>query len=1285
MADPFVNIFLYFNSRKILFRSLLLLSMLMIGLAASHIRFSEDISATVGATKKDIPALTLNNLRFTDRIIVMIHQEDSLHPPDPDLLVEQGMRFTSELQTRADSSLIHNLLFSISDSAMEQITGFVASHLPSFLTGNDYRWLDSITQPEMVEMAMKKNHQILLTPAGMVLKNRLGSDPLGIINRALLKLKSLQAGDDFTLYNGCIVTRDFKYLLIFIDPEYPSSETSRNDELISAIDDAIHVTDTTRDKIKITYFGGPAIAVANARQLKSDILVTLMVAILLIFLLVGFYFRNLLVPLTGLLPAVFGGSLALALLSITKGTISVISLGIGSVILGLIVDYSLYIVNQYIKRDSMAIAVRELSLTIILCAVTSAGAFLCLTFLQSSVLHDLGWFAAISVLGAALFSLIVIPQLIPAKLSSQATRGIRLIDSVAGIQFGRKPWILLILVAVALLSAFYGRKAGFLESMSSLSFMTPELKKAESELNSLSTFSEKNLFVVSSGSDIETALRNQERIMAHIDSMKQHAIISDINNAGPLLQSDSMQALRLLHWNHFWTPERKTIVKARIAKAALAYGFNNTAFRGFENVLDRTYQPFTIKESTGLAGSMAAGWLGQTGTQALSATILKVPAVNVKEVYRLLPDQDPYTVFDRQRLTDNFVERVKNDFELLVTLTMLFVTILLIVSFGRLGLGIITAIPMFFSWIVTLGFMGITGVTFNIFNIIISSFIFGLGVDYSILMMRGLQQQLITGRDDLKTYRVSVLLSALTTLFGTSALFFARHPALNSIASVSLVGILAVVLGSFTIEHYLFEHLILKRARNGKFPVTMMIALKTVVTWANIVAIALLLMISGWIIKTFPVPKKRKEMMFHHLFSFFSKIYITATFGKKSTLINTTGEDFTKPAIIISNHQSLIETPAFLRLHPKILILTSSWVYKSPVFGPVARLANFFNTDVGIDQILPQLQEKFNEGFSLLIFPEGHRSDDHHIHRFHRGAFYISRQLNIDILPMMVFGSGDFLPRNAFWGRPNYLRMKIMPRIPSTDLTFGNSYQERARHLRQWYIQEYRVFRHEQGNTAYYRRLLALNYVLKGPVLEWYMRIKMKLENHYALHHTLMPQKGEILDLGCGYGFMTYMLMLSSEERDITGVDFDSGKITLASNNFAANNRIRFVCSDIMDYPVTPKAGIILGDVLHYLRPEQQDELLVRCFRNLLPDGVILVRDADSDLSSLHRQSKLTEFFSTRSGFNKTGNAEKKLWFTNAGHISDLADREGLSVVRVDENKRTSNSLWMIKHMNKGE
>jgi 1-acyl-sn-glycerol-3-phosphate acyltransferase len=1283
MSDFVVHIYRFFRERILFFYILLAAVSIAIALLASQIRFEENISGSIPKHgENDLTGYVVANLSQTDKIIVDISLKDTSSQADPEALIDYGQALFDSLQTRFDTAFIKFVLFKASEENMQMMIDLALDHLPLFMEESDYLQIDSLLSPEKVDRSMGNNYKILSSPASMVLKNRIARDPLGISNLALVKLKSLRAGDNFELYDGCVFTNDMQHLLIFIEPAHPSSETAANSELIDGLDELISSMDiSTGQAFETRYFGGAAVAVANARQIKRDIAITLIISFGLIFLLVGWYFKDFRARLLGLLPAVFGAGLALAMLYLFKGHISAISLGIGSVILGLIVDYAMYFMNNYRKSGDIEAAIRDMTYVILLCAVTTSGALLCLTFLDSTVLRDLGWFATLSVVGAAFFTLIILPQFVHfVSLKQPEIKSGNFIDRLGSYPYHEKKWLLAVIVAMAVISLFYAGKASFEMNMNALNFMTPSLKKAETELDRISNYKLKNVFIVAVGPSAESALRSHDRLVSKIRSLVKDSVIRGVSDAGPLLTSDSLQQVRILRWNSYWNKEKKERVNKLIVDAAKKAGFSEAAFQPFQDYLNIDFQTIPLNELDLAKNHLVSNWITYKPGMVLMPTILKVKEEDKGALYQAFRDNGDYVIYDKQSLIEKFVEGVKSDFDRLVMLSMIFVTLLLIFSYGRLGLGLITALPMFGSWLITLGFMGLTGNTFNIFNIILSSFIFGLGVDHSILIMRGMQRSLKYGTDELPSYRVSVILSSGATLFGAGALFLARHPALHSIALISLVGMITVVILSFTIQPWLVSKLILERSRQHKFPVTLRIVIKTFITWGNIVAIALILMILGGMINLqLPMKRKKKELLFHHLFYWLTKAYIAFTFAFDRKLINEHNENFTKPAIIISNHQSLIETPAFLRLYPKIIILTTSWVYKSPIFGPIARLANFYNVDDGIENILGLLKEKVNEGFSILIFPEAHRSYEQRIQRFHRGAFFLAEKLQVDILPIVVFGTGDFLGKGAFWGRPNSFRMKILKRVPVDDHSFGKTYQERTRQFRQYYIREYARFKSEEGDAHYYRRKLALNYTLKGPILEWYMRIKLKLEDDYEIYNRLMPREGEILDLGCGYGFISYMLMFTGDGRRITGVDYDSEKIAVAANCFSKNDRVSFVCADVSDYEITPMNGFILSDVLHYLTPGKQELLLKKCFSSLLPGGIVLIREANAELEKRHKKSLVTEFLSTRIGFNKTQSTDKQLYFTSAETIRAIAFEHGLSMEVIDNKKVTSNNLFVLK------
>ena len=125
------------------------------------------------------------------------------------------------------------------------------------------------------------------------------------------------------------------------------------------------------------------------------------------------------------------------------------------------------------------------------------------------------------------------------------------------------------------------------------------------------------------------------------------------------------------------------------------------------------------------------------------------------------------------------------------------------------------------SWVWILGIMGLTGTEFNIVNIILATFIFGQGDDYTIFMTEGCQYEYAYGRKMLASYKHSILLSALIMFIGMGALIIARHPALHSLAVVTVIGMFSVVLMAWILPPFIFRWLVSKRGVLRSRPLTL--------------------------------------------------------------------------------------------------------------------------------------------------------------------------------------------------------------------------------------------------------------------------------------------------------------------------------------------------------------------------------------------------------------------------------------------------------------------------------
>jgi 1-acyl-sn-glycerol-3-phosphate acyltransferase len=1278
MEVIFLTLYRFFNSRRSLFFAFVLLVVLTGLYFASKMHLEEDISKSMPG-KNDQIALVINHSRLTNKLIIPVFLRDTSSEPDPDKLIAFADRLTDSLRSVNFSSFLATSAFSVSDTTVEEMMALFYENIPLFLTEEDYAKIDSLLLPENMDRSLQKNINTLTSPTGFALKKYILQDPLGIGGLALSKLKQFQIEEGYDILNGYIFTRDRKTLLIITDPANPPSETLKNGAFFKKLDKLLTELSTGENsRIKAEYYGASAVAVGNAEQIKADITLTVSVSIIIILLFVGWFFRKVSIPFISFLPAVFGGIGALALIFLLKGSMSTIALGIGSVLLGIIVDYALYFYSIYKTKDSIEAVISDLSISIIMCSVTSAIAFFSLLFVKSEVLRDLGLFAGLSILGSALFSLIILPHLV--KLKKQGDKeSVNPVLRISSYSFESNRILILVILIISVIF-YFSRKAGFETDMYSINYLSPKMKTAEKDLSNINDLSLKSVYVVSTGKNLDQALTANAGAKIKLDSLKAANIVSKFSNAGSILISDSIQRKRIERWKNYWTYQRRLDIENQLAKTGAKYGFNQEAFLPFHRFISSDFEPLGIDRFSPVRSLFLNDMITEMPGLTMVISIVKMKDANRHQVYADFSGLKNTIVIDRQEITSSFVGHVRKDFDLLVKLCLIFVTLALILSFGRIETGFIAAVPMFLSWLWTLGFMGIFDIKFNIINIIVSTFVFGLGVDYSILMMRGLLLEYRYGRREMTSYRTSIFLSGFTTIVGVGVLILARHPSLHSIALISVVGLLSVILISYSLEPLLFKYLIMKKKARRVLPVTFLDILTTILVFSIFAGGSLVLNLVLLIVIILPVSTAKKKYFMHKAMAFCCRLPVYAMVHIRKTIINNSGEDFSRPALIISNHQSHIDLLLLLMLNPRIIVITTKWVWNNPIYALVIRYLEFYPTLDGYEEITGKLKASVEQGYSVLVFPEGSRSADMNINRFHKGAFVMAHNLGLDILPVFIHGAGDCMTKGENHLRGGSVTVKIYPRITPGNPLYGKDYQEQSKNMLSFYRQEWKRIREELETPAYFSKKLIRNYIYKGPLLEWYTRIKLRLENNYSVYDKYIPRNATIVDLGCGYGYLAYLLSFISHDRKILGIDYDVEKIELADHCISKNDRVTFMAADASSCEFEKSDVFILNDMLHYLPENKQDELIRRCISALNAGGMMMIRDADKDLEKRHLGTRYTEFFSTHSGFNKA--KDNRLFFFSGNKIREIARENGLQLEVVDSTKLTSNILYVLRKQN---
>jgi 1-acyl-sn-glycerol-3-phosphate acyltransferase len=1282
MENFFLTLYNYFQKRKALLVTLVLVIVAACVYDILKLKPEEDISKFVPKDEKlKKYADVFENIKINDKLIICISLTDEKAAPQPDLLIKVGSDLGQNIKKNLEPEFIKDITYKSSGDQMLDVYSSFFNNMPFYLNDDDYKKIDEIIEPENIDSTLHRDFKTLITPAGMVMKDFITRDPLSLTRLSISKLSNLQIDGSYEVYNDFIFSKDRKNLLIFINTQNPSNETGKNSDFLKKLDDEINTVKAKYSGTEVFYYGAVAVGVGNADQLKYDTYLTMLIAIVLIFILVGYFFRKKRVILFITLPVAFGAVFSLALMYVFKTKISAIAVGSASIVLGIAINYSIHFFTHLKHTGSVRTVIKDLTSPLTIGSTTTIGAFLSLLFVKSEALRDFGLFSALVLIGTVLFTLIVLPHLAKTLIKNDESYKVHepnFIENISAYHFEKNRYLIFIIGFLTVVFIFLAQNVKFESDMSKMGYMSEKLQKAEFKLNNISDSSLKTVYVVSTGKNLQEALNNNNKYTPIFSKLQDDNLIKSYSSVSSLLLSDSMQDEKIKKWNTYWTQEKKDELKKNIIESGSKYKFRTDAFDNFFSAIDKKYSRMSENDISQIRKLFLDEYITVKKDISMVVTIIKTKEKNKPFVTAAFPEDNNLVIIDKAYMAKQYANIIVSDFNTILMFTSLLVFVFLVLLYGRIELGIIAFLPMFMSWFWILGMMSILGLKFNVINIILSAFIFGCGDDFSIFIMDGLLTEYKTGKKNINSYKTAVFLSALTTIIGIGVLIFAKHPALKSIALITIAGMFSVVLLSYTVAPVIFRWMVYTNGRKRAFPLTLFHLLYAFVSYSYYFGSCLTAIIIGGLAYLLPIGKKRKKRFAHYLIWLACQTTVYVMFLAKKRFINYTKDTFKKPAVIMCNHQSMIDIPLTLALSPKVIMIINEKYWNARFLGVITRLAGFLPNSYDHKGIMEKYQQYVDEGYSLLVFAEGTRSYDTKLQRFHKGAAFFAEKLNLDILPVVIHGTSHYIRKKEYFGKKSIITVKYLDRITPDNLAFKAEYSERTKLFRKYFQTEFDKVLELYNDPDFYKDQLIRNYIYKGPVLEWYLRVKLKLEHNYRPFHDLIPKEAKILDIGCGYGFLAYMLSFLSEKRLVTGIDFDEEKIEIADNCLSKNDRISFLSGDIAEIEIDNYDVFVLSDVLHYLQENEQLKVLSKCINHLNNKGRIIIRDADKGLKRRHKGTRFTEFFSTKFfHFNKT--KETGLCYVSRELITELALKNGLRLQIIDNSKYTSNIIYIIE------
>lgn len=819
-------VYRFFKRYRSIFFLVLLGSFLVFAFLANKMYYEEDITKLLPATEGNSGVrYVFDKLKVKDKIFVLLKVKDSTMAKTDmlDTLISAGTRLCDSLKAHDKGSSIEDILFRVDPSILGDGAFMILDNAPCFLDSTFYPSFEKTLNPAGMDSLMQQNIEILENDGSGMWYDIVCKDPLAFRSIAMHNLSrsadlsdksAAKAEGSLTLTDFHLFSSDSTTAIIYVTPGFKAMDSKAGTRLIDFIQEEADELELASG-VEVLISGKSAKSVYTAKRIKKDLVITVSIAMIFIILIIGYCFRTKDTIFYLLMPLLWGVVAAIAAVYLIQGQMSFIALGIGCIVIGVALSYCIHLITHHKYVGDVEQVIKDQAKPVTLGCITTVGSLLGLIFTKSSLLRDFGLMASFVMVGTTLAAIFFLPQFFRNSTGKKDEKAFAAIEKITTKPYYRHTWLIVLVLLLFVLSVVFTRgRANFDTDLSHLSYSSPGLIKAENLYTQKTQGGMQTKYIAVHSKDLDSALMLNQKVAEQCQILQDKGMISSFNNLSSLLLPLSEQKERIEVWNRYFTPEKKARVKALTAAAAERNGFEAQMFEPFYQALDTEYSPLDVFGSGTIPPEILGNFMEKNddGTYLVLTTLKAEDNQMLWDASKMLTqggDNNDKTlsngliVIDPLFYTTDMLEIMEHDFNTVLLISSLFVFVILLIALRNIILSVIAFLPMFMSWFLVLGFMKLLNMEFNLINMVISTFIFGMGVDYSIFVMDGLikgksQQEL------LKYHRSAIFFSAVMLILAVSSLLLAVHPAISSIGLSTLAGMVSTILITFTLQPYLY-------------------------------------------------------------------------------------------------------------------------------------------------------------------------------------------------------------------------------------------------------------------------------------------------------------------------------------------------------------------------------------------------------------------------------------------------------------------------------------------------
>ena len=552
MHRIFLPIYHFFQQHRTLMYLLMGVTFLVFLFFGLRVKYDENIASLLPSSDVE-SQFAFSSIELKDKIYIQITSAGD--PCEPEVLAERMDQFTDLLLERDSTShFISNILVRMEPEVGLNALDYVLEHLPSFVDTSAYTAFAQALEPSTVQAQMERNYELMMADETGDITQMIAYDPLDLKTAIVGDL--LEGGlSGYNIIDGHFFCPDSTVAIAWLAPAFKSLDSKSARAFARKLSRSQREFGRLHPEVKVYAHGEPIGSVSNAGRIRSDLLVTVGISLLLILLLLGFFFRSIGFIARLLLPIAYGSTFSLAFIYWIKGGMSLMALGMGAIVLGVAISYCLHIMVHHFFAGNAEKMLRDESTPVFLGCLTTVGAFSSLFFTDSDLLRDFGLFASLALIGSTLFGLIFLPHFLPKIMADRSGKTFRRISRLNNLPFDRKPWFLTLVAIIMVVGIIFSPNVQFDSDLRNLDYNSDQEVAAESLFDSKNNDGYKHLYFATVSKQVDEALAANQTLMPILDSLSDTGWVHSYNDiVSHLFVPETQQQQRIAAWQAFWTP-----------------------------------------------------------------------------------------------------------------------------------------------------------------------------------------------------------------------------------------------------------------------------------------------------------------------------------------------------------------------------------------------------------------------------------------------------------------------------------------------------------------------------------------------------------------------------------------------------------------------------------------------------------------------------------------------------------------------------------------------------------